>query len=246
MSQINRRLILASALAGFMGVMPVSAETGGSQEEMRAMMRAWILDEPEIIIEAMQVLEARQRAAGMEQTSAAISENRAPLSDLSTPGFGAADAAVTIVKFSDYRCGHCRNAHTVLAGSIAQNPDIRVLVREFPILGEASEQAARLALAAWRLGGEEAYIPVHDLLFAASGALSAELLTQISVETGIDLAALDAGMRSPEVTAILAETMALAQSLGVQGTPALVIGDSFFGGGLDATEMANAIAAARP
>lgn len=246
MSTLKRRLILATALAGFMGVMPVSAGTGGSQEDMRAMMRAWILDEPEIIIEAMQVLEARQRAAGMEQSVAAISENRTLLSDLSTPGFGAADAAVTIVKFSDYQCGYCRSAHAVLAGSVADNPDVRVLVRELPILGEASEQAARLALAAWRLGGEEAFTLVHDMLFAASGALSMEMLTQISAETGIDLAALDAGMRSPEVTAILAETMALARALGVQGTPALVIGDSFFAGGLDATEMAAAIAAARP
>ena len=246
MSILNRRLLLSAALAGVMGVAPAAAGTAADQEEMRAMMRAWILDEPEIIVEAMRILEARERASASERAEAAISEHRDALSSVETPGYGAADATVTIVKFSDYRCGFCQSTHGALAEIVALNPDVRVLVREFPVLGEDSEMAARLALAVWRLGGEDAYKQVHDMLFAASGALSLELRTRIVSETGRDMAALEAEMRSPEVAATLEETMALARALEVQGTPALVIGDSFHGGAMDAAALARAIEGERP
>lgn len=246
MSILNRKLLMGTALAGLIGALPVAAQPMESEEDLRAMMRAWILDEPEILIEAMQVLEVRQREEASTRASSVIIENRDALMDLSTPGFGAADAAVTIVKFSDYQCGYCQIMHGTLDEIVAQNPDVRVLIREYPILGEASQQSARLGLAAWRLGGEEAYALVHDMLFEASGDLSAAMLTDIVAETGLDLTTLDNEMRSPEVTAILEQNMMMARLLEVQGTPALIIGDRFFGGVMDAEALSLAIAEERP
>ena len=196
-----------------------------------------------MLIEAQQVLRDRQAAREAEQERRAIERHRdALIADPEAPVAGNPEGAITLVEFFDYRCGYCKRVKPTLETLLAENDDLRLVYKEFPILGPESTLAARAALAARAQGG---YGPFHTALMEADGALERAHILEIARSVGLDDERLAQDMDEPAIDALIEGNAALAQDLGIRGTPAFVIGDRVIGGALPIAEFRTAIAAAR-
>jgi protein-disulfide isomerase len=158
-----------------------------------------------------------------------------------SPVGGNPEGDVTLVEFFDYRCGYCRRVVGSLRALVEQDQDLRVVFKEFPILGEDSVRAARAALAAERQG---LYMPLHFALMAADD-LSIEGIMAVAAGVGLDTEQLAADMASPEIEAEIAATYALANELGIEGTPAFVVDDELIPGAVSQERLAALIDEAR-
>lgn len=206
---------------------PFSAE---KKAEIDAMIRAYILDNPEVIVEAMQVLEQRRTQAQAASDAALV----ARLGDrLTNDGYsyvgGDPDGDVTMVEFLDYRCGYCKQAHEGVKALLASDPKVRFVIKEFPILGPQSTFASRAALASLKQGGD-LYLAFSDALMEFQGELGEPVVFGLATEVGLDVARLRADMDDPAIAESINKTYALAREMGVNGTPAFVIGDQIVRG----------------
>jgi protein-disulfide isomerase len=197
--------------------------------------REYILAHPEVLPEAMERLQVQQRQALLEPVR----------NELETPFPGAVlgnpQGKVTLVEFSDYACGYCRQSVDDVKQLIAANPDLRVVVREFPILSSQSADAARMGLAAAQQGKYAAY---HDAMFRL-GPPSAETIEQAAREAGLDVAAAQATIASGAFDSFLQTNMELASRLGIRGTPGWIVGDKIIDGAVGRTALGEAIEEAR-
>lgn len=222
------RFATALALAALTAA-PALAQTAMSDAErqtLRSEVRAYLLENPEVLMEAIAVLEDRQAAAEAAGDATLVADNRAAIFDDPASWVGGnPQGDVTVVEFLDYRCGYCRKAHDEVEALVAGDGNIRLVVKEFPILGEASEVSSRFAVAVLQLAGTEAYKRAHDALITLRGEPSPAALGRLAADLGLDAAAITARMATPEVTAVIEANRALAQTLQVSGTPTFVIGD---------------------
>ena len=147
--------------------------------------------------------------------------------DPESPSVGAPAGGLTLVEFFDYRCGHCRRAKPVLDALLAENADLRLIYKEFPILGPDSTLAARAALAS---RAQEAYAAFHDALMGAGEPPNRERIFAVARATGLDESRLARDMEDPAIDAHLARNAALAQALGIAGTPSFVLGERLIRG----------------
>ncbi|MCE6958812.1 DsbA family protein [Cereibacter sphaeroides] len=193
--------------------------------DLPAQVRGILLDHPDYVIDALKAADAKAKAAEMQASREAVAGATAEIhEDGFSPVLGNPEGDVTFVLFSDYRCGYCRKAHAGLKELRAKDPGLRIIVKEFPILGPHSVAAARFALAVNDLGGPDAYAKVHDALFDDPGRIGAEGFAKLAGELGLDWLAVQARMDSDEVGSRVAATQALGEKLGITGTPDLVIG----------------------
>ncbi len=196
--------------------------------------RAWLMDHPDVLKDMAQRLQDQENAKRLAGIR----------TDLTTPFPGAVlgnpKGSVTLVEFSDYGCTFCRHSVPDVQNLIAANPDLRVVVREWPIF-EGSEAAARMALAAAKQGK---YAAFHDAMFSG-GPPSRDTILAAAKKAGIDLkqAQIDGG--SPAATLELQKNYALARQMGFDGTPAFIAGDRVIAGALGEAQLADAIASAR-
>jgi protein-disulfide isomerase len=232
-------LALALAAAGAAQTPPL---TPAQEEAVRALVRDTLLKNPELLLEAIDALEAKKRAAAGERARA-VAERRAELErDPADPVHGAVDGDVTLVEFSDYRCPYCRSMAAPLAALLAADGRVRLVVKELPVLGPDSVFAARAALAAQRQGRHEA---MHAALMARRGGLDEATVLGVAREIGLDLARLRRDMDDPAIAARIERNRALARALGVEGTPAFIVGDRFVPGAVDIDAMRQLIAETR-
>lgn len=163
--------------------------------------------------------------------------------DPDTPRSGPADAPVTLVVFTDYQCPICRKAHIAMQAVLAERRDVRVLYKDWPVLGPASESAARVALAADRQG---IYPAVHDRLMRREGPLDEAALRRAVAQSGGSWARIEADLASDgrRIERALARHSTQAFSLGLAGTPGYLIGPVLVKGGLDERGFRRAIAQA--
>jgi len=243
-SAIAAGLLAASLLFGTAA--PALAEDALSNEQRKAVqeeIRAYILANPEIVLEALQTMQQRERQAEAERQKQAIGGLQKALADSPLlPVIGNPDGDVTVVEFFDYNCGYCKSVVDRLANRIEADPKLKVIMVEFPILGEASVYAARVALAAEMQGKYEDF---HFALMRARGRLSVEKIRATAEEVGLDWSKIERDMKAPEVEKTIQRNYELADSLGVSGTPAFVIGDELVPGAIDEDAMARLIAQAR-
>lgn len=225
---------LMAALLGFAGGWAWQW-TGWGRTASDEAMRQFILENPEILPEAMSRLEARERA---ERLGSLGEEVKTPF-----PGavLGNPDGAIALVEFSDFACGYCRKSVEEVEALIAANPDLKVVVRELPILSSQSVDAARMALAAAEQGRYEAF---YRAMFDA-GRPSAESIAAAASTAGLDMARAKKFARSPQVDMELARNMSIANKLGFNGTPSWVVGDQAFSGAVGQQALQGAIAQAR-
>ncbi|SDZ00840.1 Protein-disulfide isomerase [Jannaschia faecimaris] len=183
-----------------------------------------ILENPEIVMEAVAILQARDAAAAEAQAEATLSENRAILeNDPNAPVIGNPEGSVTVVEFFDYNCGFCRRAGPEIEALLANDTDVRLVYREWPILSEGSVFGARAALAAREQGK---YAQMHEALMTSGARVDETTVMQIAVELGLDAEKLRIDMESDAVNEHLATSRQLADSLGFTGTPSFVIGET--------------------
>ncbi|WP_114376147.1 DsbA family protein [Elioraea thermophila] len=238
-----RALALLSALA----LIPLPATAQPFTAEQRAaiveILREALVSDPSILREAFAALEAAEREAEAEARRAAVrAQAEALFRNAEDPVLGPARARVTVVEFTDYRCPYCRSMRGVILDLLRQERDVRVVVKPMPILGPASVTAARAAMAA-HLQGK--FAPFHDALLALRGEIDEAAVLQVAAEVGLDAGRLRRDMNGAEVTRRISAALNLAQALGLQGTPAYVVGETVFPGAVPLARLRQAVAEAR-
>lgn len=226
-------LALAAGLAAATPALAFDIDAMSEQERaiFRDEVRAYLLDNPEVIMEAVAVLEQRQADQQVADDAALIATNHDALFD---DGFshvaGNPDGDITIVEFVDYKCGYCRKAFPEVAQLLTDDGNIRLILKEFPILGEESLLASRFAIAAKLVDGDEAYGKLHDAMMTMRGTMTPDSLSGLAGSLGLDGAAIVAGMTDPAVDLIIGQNHGLAGRLQINGTPAFVMGDEMLRG----------------
>jgi protein-disulfide isomerase len=217
----------------------IEAMSDAERDAFRAEIRSYLVENPEVLMEAIAVLEARQAEAAAAEEDMLLDQYRAEIFDDGYSWVGGnPDGDVTIVEFLDYRCGFCKRAHPAVNTLLSSDGGIRFVVKEFPILGPESELASRYAISLKRLEGDEIYGAVHDALMEWNGAITEGALGRIASETGVaDHEAVLAGMNSEDVSRVIASNRALGQALRIQGTPSFVMGENFVRGFVELDQM---------
>ena len=206
-------------------------------------IRGYLLDHPEFLVEVMQQLDARQREQEVaRQREAVVTFRQALLNDPDSVVGGNPEGDVTIVEFFDYHCPYCKQTVPNLADVLAKDPGVRIVYKEYPILGPDSLVASRASLAARNQGH---YIPFHAALMALRGRLDKGTIMQVAAEVGLDIERLEEDMKAPEITVAIERAHELAQALGIHGTPSFVIGETVYAGVMDVARLEAAIEEAR-
>ena len=223
---------------------PVVAPTPDADARTKALALEAILENPEIVMQAIEILRAREAEAEAAAAANALAvEAETLFAGADAPVIGNPEGDVTLVEFFDYNCGYCRRVAPAVAELIETDPNLRVVMREFPILSEESGEAARLALAAHELGAD--YAALHDAMMTISGTADGLSALDAAEAVGLDPDALEAAAESPTIQAHIAESNRLAQALGIRGTPAFVIGDTIIPGAVGVEDLRAAVATAR-
>lgn len=223
-----RHAVLAALLAFALpaSAQSVSEMTDAEREAFRAEVRAYLMESPEVLMEAIGVLEAREEGAQAEADRALVASLRAEIMEDGHSWVGGnPEGDVTVVEFMDYRCGYCRRAFQEVEDLVAGDGNIRFVLKEFPILGEQSDLASRFAIAVHQLHGDDAYKDAHDALMQMEAEVTPDTLGRLAEGLALDAAPILDRMASPEVAAVIDANHALAQQLGISGTPTFVMGD---------------------
>jgi len=202
---------------------------------IEALVRAYILDHPEILPEAMDKLQARETASRLAPLRGAI-ETPFPGAVLGNPA-----GKVTLVEFTDFACTYCRSSVGDVEALLGANPDLRVVVRQLPIIAPESEPAARMGLAAAAQGK---YAAFHKAMFSGERP-SATSIAAAARAAGLDSAGADAFARQPGVHEELERNLGFARQLGINGTPAWSVGGQLIAGAVGREQLQKAIDDAR-
>ncbi|MCD9148964.1 DsbA family protein [Pseudophaeobacter flagellatus] len=232
-----------TALVLGLGSLPAQAfDLGAMSKDERAAfgaeVRAYLMENPNVIIEAVNLLEQQQAAQEANRDEAMVTAN---MEALYNDGYswvgGNPEGDITLVEFMDYRCGYCRKAAPEVAKLLQTDGNIRLIIKEFPILGEASVFASRFAVATKQVAGDDAYEQVHDALIAMGGEPNEITLRRLADGLSLDADAIIAAMDTEAVTEELRRTRTLAQNLAISGTPTFVLGDQLLRGYLPADQL---------
>ncbi len=222
MKVVNRvsAVVLAMAMVSpalFAEAAPMSAD---QKKQMEQVMHDYLVHNPEVLIEASQVLQQKQQQAMQDQAKNAISQNANELFIGQLSIAGNPKGNVTLVEFFDYQCIHCKEMKPIIDELIKSDPNLRVVYREFPIFGKTSELASRAALAAAMQGK---YVAMHQALMAIDKHLDENLVMSAAKSAGLNVAKLKTDMASKSVTDTLDANRKLAEKLHLMGTPAFIV-----------------------
>lgn len=219
------------------------ALTAEQDAAVREIIHDYLLSNPEVLVEALRVYERRQKDQVAARQREAILANLEGLADDPlAPVLGNPEGDVLVVEFFDYRCPYCRQVAGKLRDAVEADGNIKLIMKEFPILGPESLHAARVALAADMQG---MYEELHFALMASSGKLDDKAVFAIAEQTGLDMERLRNDMLSEEIDEALRRTYELAEALEIRGTPAFVIGKQLVPGALELEDFKALVAEAR-
>lgn len=224
-------LTLSTALALPAAALDLDAMSDTERAAFGEAVRSYLMENPQVIMDAVQVLEQRQAAEQERADQNLVSDNAEALFN---DGFsfvgGNPDGDITVVEFLDYRCGYCRRAHPEVAKLLDSDGNIRLIIKEFPILGDQSVLASRFAIATKIVAGDDAYKQVSDALIEFNGDITVPALARMASTLGLDGDAIEAEMNSDAVTDQISKTRELAQALRINGTPTFVMQDELIRG----------------
>jgi protein-disulfide isomerase len=240
---LRARLSVLPALAlslALPAALPAQAQSfsADQREEIGHIVKDYLVAHPEVIQDVMAELEKRQQSAEAEKHRAAVVENKATI--FTSPHqvvLGNPQGNVTMVEFFDYNCGFCKRALGDMLDLIKSDSNLKFVLKEFPVLGEGSVEAARVAVAARMQDTTgKKYIEFHQKLLGSRGAADKMRALAVAKEVGFDMARIEKDMGSDEVKKTIEENMKLAEALGVIGTPNYVVGEEVVRGavGIDA------------
>ena len=210
-----------------------------SQDALGEAIRTYLLENPDVMAEVFENTQKYLIAEDEKRQSEMLKKNSDALyNDERDFSIGSPDAPITIVEFFDYNCGYCKRAFSDIMKLTQKNPDVRVVFKEFPILGPASEQAARVALAS---KGDGKYFAIHQGLLNARGSVSGAALSSLIEKHGLNADEIVTRGKNKDIDAHIKDVRNLAQSLGVSGTPAFIIDNQLFSGALSYDDMQSLI-----
>lgn len=232
----------ALALLAFANGQPARAQTisPGQRGEIEKIIKDYLLKNPEVLQDAYAVLEKRQHRAAVEPLAQSLFNSSHQVV------IGNPKGDVTMVEFFDYNCPHCKDAVADMLDLLKTDPKLRIVLKEFPVLGQQSVEAAQVAVAVrMQDPGGKKYLDFHRKMFAHRGINDKAQALATAKEAGFDVKRLETDLVSPEVKTTLEENFQLADALGLNGTPAYVIGYDFFAGQVGAKALREKINDAR-
>ncbi len=222
---------------------PMLVAQNFDKKQIEKIIREYLISNPEVLEEAIRALQAKRQARRQAAAQTFIQKHRKQIfEDPGDPVGGNPKGDVTIVEFFDYRCGFCKRVAPVVEEALAKDKKIRIVYKEFPVLGPNSVLAAQAALAS-RAQGK--YIVFHKALIKAKISYDEESIMKIATAVGIDTTRLKKDMRAPRIQTQIAKNRTLARSLSIRGTPAFIVGKQIFPGALTSAQLAHMIQAAR-
>lgn len=209
----------------------LDAMSAGEKDAFGAAVRAYLMENPEVLIEAMNALEQRRLAEESKNDAAMLAQLQSEIYEDGHSWVGGnPDGDLTVVEFIDYRCGVCRQVFPHVEEVMAGDKNLRIIFKDLPILGQESDMAARFAIAVKQAEGDDAYKKVHDHFYTMRGNVTIEGLKATAAEMGFDADAIIEAMNSDAVTDVLRENAQLANQLQIAGTPSFIIGDTLLRG----------------
>ena len=232
--------LIAAAAISIAGVTAASAQTFSEPQrgEIEKIVRDYLLKHPELLQEVMTELEKKQQTAEAEKARAAVKTHAEAL--FNSPRqvtLGNPQGDVTFVEFFDYNCGYCKRALNDMTALMSKDPKLKIVLKEFPVLGPGSVEAAQVAVAVrMQDKGGKKYMEFHQKMLLGRGQADKARAMAVAKEIGLDMARLEKDMKSDEIATTLQESAKLAEALGLNGTPSYVIGNDVVVGavGLDA------------
>ena len=234
---------LVTAALALVGQAAAQVSTPVEQQRIEQIIHDYLLAHPEVIIESLRAADAKQKQEQEDASRAAIVAKRKDLlDDPSTPAGGNPKGDVTLVEFFDYRCPYCKQVEPTIEALLKQDPNLRIVYKEWPILGPPSVFAAHVAFAALKQGKYEQF---HSAMMARKGEITEDVVLKVAADSGLDIARVKTDMAAPEIDQAITRNNGLADALGIRGTPGFVIGDSLVPGAVDLETLKQKIAAAR-
>ena len=241
-------LVLGLLLGAGFGAASAQADetpTPAQRQMLEQVIHDYLLSHPEIVIDALKAADAKAKADQENEARAEIVKHRDELlHDPTSPVAGNPDGDVTIVEFFDYRCPYCKQMEPALEALLKEDGKVRVVYKEFPILGPESQIASQVSLAALKQSAQK-YNRLHTALMNAKGQLTQETILKHAEAAGLDMARIKTDMASSEIDALIRRNMDLADALSIRGTPAIIIGDGMSPGAIDLVTLRKMIADAR-
>jgi protein-disulfide isomerase len=228
---------------------PATAETFSPSQrgEIERIMKNYLIAHPEVLQDAIAELEKRQAAADAEKKEAAVKDNAKDLFESTRQvvlGNPAGDA--TMVEFFDYNCGYCKRAMTDMFDLLHNDPKLKIVLKEFPVLGPGSLEAAQVAVAVRMQDPQgKKYLEFHQKLLGGRGQADRARALAAAKDAGLDMARLDKDLQSEEVKTTLDENLRLAETLGISGTPTYVVGHEVVVGAVGLSALKEKVNAAR-
>jgi protein-disulfide isomerase len=243
----------ATALFALLVAVPAAAParaqsfTGEQRSEIERIIKDYLMSHPELLQEVMNELEKRQAQVEAEKHRAAVAENSAAI--FSSPRqvtLGNPQGDVTVVEFFDYNCSYCKRAMNDMLELLKNDGKLKFVLKEFPVLGDGSVQAAQVA-AAVRMQDKtgKKYLEFHQKLLSGRGQADKARALAAAKEVGLDIAKIEKDMASDEVKATLEESFKLAEALGLNGTPSYVVGKDVVVGAVGLNTLKEKVNAAR-
>lgn len=238
-------LAFAAALAA--APLPAVAQfTDAQKAEIGSVMRDYLLKNPEVLREALLELQRREKADEELARKRVVAEQADKLFNSKYQAvLGNPNGKTTIVEFFDYNCGYCKRALDDMAKLLKSDPDLRVVLKDFPVLGPGSVEAAQIAQAVKKQLKGDKFWAFHSKLLSTRGQVGKAQAMAVAKETGVDMAQLEKDLASPEPRAGIAESMQLADSLGLTGTPSYVVGPDVVVGAVGYAELSSKLANVR-
>jgi protein-disulfide isomerase len=206
-------------------------------------IRDYLMVHPEVVLDALKAAQQQADAQAAEQSRRMISTKQKELQDSPDDLVqGNPKGDVTLVEFFDYRCPYCKQVAPSLDALLKEDGKLRIVYKEFPILGEASVYATRVALATKKQGK---YAAFHRAMMTTKGDIGDETVLNVATSLGLDISKIKADMSAPEIDKLIDQNYALADALNIQGTPAIIVGDTLIPGAVDLDTLRKDVAAAR-
>lgn len=234
-----------AALGFALAPVPAAAISETDRPTIEKMIREYLLKNPEVLREAIAELEKRMKTADDKRRGEALKESRA-LIENSPRGvvIGNPKGDVVLVEFFDYNCGYCKRALDDKVNLIKADAKLKVVLKEFPVLGQSSLDAARVGIAV-RMQDSAKYFEFHRKLLLGRGEVNRDRALAVAKEVGLDMARIERDLKSPEINATLEESAVLAEKLGISGTPTYIVANEVVPGAVGFATLKSKIDAVR-
>jgi protein-disulfide isomerase len=252
-------LFLTVALAGFTPALMANAQAADAplpqtttaatfsdaqRTEIESIIKDYLTNKhPEVMAQGLQALQQREQESAQAKTKAEVSNSKDKIfNDPTSPFSGNPKANVTIVEFYDYQCGYCKMSEESLEKIVKEDKNVKLIYKDFPILGPASAEAAKASLASVKQGKFQAF---HDSMMTKKDHLSSDMIYQVAKDVGLDVDKLKKDMADASVNDIINNNLKLGQDIGVRGTPMFIINDNIYPGALQYDQLKQAVSDAR-